>query len=195
LLSLISANSATYFGWSAPDGRWCTAVLRGPVLAPLTSFGAIVVSNASGASAEERRTWFARTVIADVGGESARCPRCAGQGCGACGASGLASWAQPLVRKFVDDRLPVTADDYIAVAADEVGPWLLRPPVGRVGELPKGPVPGGSRDETLSSAPHGDQESRVAAKAIGRAGGLAPREPANGLSEKEKMPPSAATIR
>src|SRR5438105_4867324 len=39
------------------------------------------------------------------------------------------------------------------------------------------------------------QESSVAAKTIGWAGGVLPREPANGLLEKSKMPPSAATMR
>ncbi len=35
VFSLTSGNGATYFGWSTPDGRWCTAVLRGAVLSPL----------------------------------------------------------------------------------------------------------------------------------------------------------------
>ena len=47
---------------------------------------------------------------------------------------------------------------------------------------------------SLHPGPAGGQAA-VATETMGWAGGLAPREPAKGLSEKAKMPPSVATMR
>ena len=53
----------------------------------------------------------------------------------------------------------------------------------------------GSTSRWRSSGRSGQGPTCAATETIGAAGGFAPSEPKNGLSEKLKMPPSSATIR
>jgi hypothetical protein len=127
VLSLSSANDATYFGWRGADGRSPVAIIRGAVLSPLRPVGAGSGPGLfSWGNAGPGTVRLARALLADVMGAAACCPACGGTGedCPACGGTGCSGPAEAHVEAFVREVIAPLGGDGFELPADAVQAWI-----------------------------------------------------------------------